>query len=97
MLVDDPIRRRMMSLSDEELERVVGVEADDWQPDAIDVAREERVRRGLGGPAPFREPAYRRSGPPAPLADRRRPNVSKGVPLFILAIIVARVLLYLAR
>lgn len=43
----DPIRRRMVSLKDEELLRILGPDADDWQPEAQDLAREELQRRGV--------------------------------------------------
>ena len=43
----DPIRRRMESLSVEHLLLVVGEEADDWQPEAQAIAREELRRRGV--------------------------------------------------
>lgn len=94
---DDPIRRRMAALSDDELRRVVTVDADDWQPEAITAAREERERRNLKGLTPYRDPSDKRSGPLAPVPDRRRPDVSKGIPLGLVAILLVRVILYLLR
>jgi hypothetical protein len=44
---DDPIRRRMSQLSDDELRLAVTVEQDQWQPEAIRIAREELVHRGI--------------------------------------------------
>jgi len=94
---DDPIARRMRALSDEELQRVIGPEADDWQPAAIAVAHQELVRRNVVGVAPFREGEHRRSGPAAPAPDRRRPNMAKGVPLAILLGLLIKVILLLLR
>jgi hypothetical protein len=96
-LDDDPIRRRMMSLSDEELRRVVTVEADDWQPEAIAIARQEMERRTITAAGPYRGPANQQSGPPAPIADRRRPDKRKGVPLILLMVLLLKVILILAR
>jgi hypothetical protein len=63
---DAPIRQRMSILTDHELQRVVTVEADQWQPRAIELAREEILRRGiLNVPVPDAqqdEPPVPRSG-----------------------------------
>jgi hypothetical protein len=44
---DAPIRARMSILTDYELQRVVTVDADQWQPRAVELAREEIARRGV--------------------------------------------------
>jgi hypothetical protein len=92
----DPVRARMMAMTDDELERVVTVDVDDWQPEAREVARQEMERRNIVGVAPFREAAIPRTQVPA-AGDRRRPLYPKGVPLFIIALLVLRVMLYLLR
>jgi hypothetical protein len=89
------IQRRMAGLSDDELRRVVTVDADDWQPEAREEARQEMERRNLVGPDPYRAPGNQQLGPSAPLPDRRRPDVSKGVPLIFFALILVRALIYL--
>lgn len=85
---DEPIRRRMMGLSDDELRRAVTVEADDWQPEALAVAREELARRGIRDVETAAPLA-------APETDKRRPLYRNGVPLVLLAIILIRVLIFL--
>ena len=39
-----------MSLSDQDLLRIMGPDADDWQPKAQELAREELQRRGVSIP-----------------------------------------------
>jgi len=95
---DDPIRRRMRSLSDEELRRVMTVDAADWRPEVVDIARQELERREHpNGVDPFRAPSPPRGPQEAPLADKRRPNVPKGAPLVLLLLVLARVLMFLMR
>jgi hypothetical protein len=42
---DDPIRRRIAILTDAELRAALGPERDQWQPEALEIAREELGRR----------------------------------------------------
>jgi hypothetical protein len=55
-MVPDEVRRRMAAMSDEDLRRVVTVEAEQYQPEAIAIAREELARRQPPEPPPLPPP-----------------------------------------
>ena len=86
---EDPIRQRMAILTKEELLRVVTVEKDDWQPEALEVAQEEIRRRGLIVSTPDSLP-----GVPD---DARRPMYKAGVPIAIILMLLLKLLLHLMR
>jgi hypothetical protein len=90
----DPIRARMQSLTDDELVRVVTVEAGDWEPEALAAAREEMARRERAAPDLHREvPGGPTGTPPAPEpADRHWPRMKKSLPVTILIVLGLRLL-----
>jgi hypothetical protein len=84
----DPMRARMASLTDEELQRVVTVEAGDWSAEGLEAAGEELRRRGVVSLSP---------PPPLPDADPRRPTMRAGIPIGILIVLLLKILLMLLR
>ncbi|MBR9979252.1 MAG: hypothetical protein KFH87_14300 [Bacteroidetes bacterium] len=45
--MDDEIRKRIASLSDDQLQELLTVDAHAYRPEVIEMANEERVRRGF--------------------------------------------------
>lgn len=89
-VLDEQIRRRMQALGDDDLRRVVGAERDDWQPEALAVARQELARRGI-------HDAEAEQSAPAAEPDPRRPAYRTGVPIILLVALLLKVLSILLR
>jgi hypothetical protein len=87
----EPIRRRITALGDEELRRVVTVDAADWQPEAIAIAEEELRQRELAQGHPYRE-----SAAPVPTTpDQQWSYLRRGVPVLFFILVAFRLLFFL--
>jgi len=76
----DQTRRRMEAMSDDELRRVVTVDVDDWQPDAVAMARQELGRRGIDAVTPTDVGAHR--------VGRRTPMPKWRVALIVVGLVL---------